>query len=108
VPGAGLLSNLAVVDALPGKKDKAIAEAKCTIEMLPISQDAVGGPAVLKNLAVVYTWTDEPHLAFEILCSLAKVPSGVYCGDLKLDPYWDSLRKDQRFEKLLTELAPCD
>jgi hypothetical protein len=63
---------------------------------------------VLKNLAVVYTWTDEPHLAFEILCSLAKVPSGVYCGDLKLDPYWDSLRKDQRFEKLLTELAPCD
>jgi hypothetical protein len=38
--------------------------------MLPISQDAVGGPAVLKNLAVVYTWTDEPHLAFETLRSL--------------------------------------
>jgi hypothetical protein len=66
----GASINLAVVDAFLGKKDKAIAEAKRTIEMLPISQDAVGGPAVLKNLAVVYTWTDEPHLAFETLRSL--------------------------------------
>ena len=105
---AGLLSNLAVVDALLGKKDKAIAEAKRTIEMLPISQDAVGGPAVLKNLAVVYTWTDEPQRAFETLRYLTKVPSGVYYGDLKLDPYWDPLRKNPRFEQLLTELAPRD
>jgi hypothetical protein len=67
-----------------------------------------GRPAVLKNLAVVYTWTDEPHLAFEILRSLTKVPSGVYYGDLKLHPYWDPLRKDPLFEKLLTELAPGD
>ena len=99
---------MAVVDALLGKKDKAIAEAKRTIEMLPISQDAVGGPAVLKNLAVVYTWTDEPQRAFETLRYLTKVPSGVYYGDLKLDPYWDPLRKDPRFEQLLTELAPDD
>jgi serine/threonine protein kinase/Tfp pilus assembly protein PilF len=105
---AGLLSNLAVVDALLGKRDRAIAEAKRTIEMLPISQDAVGGPAVLKNLAVVYTWTDEPHLAFETLRYLTKVPSGLYYGDLKIDPYWDPLRKDPRFEQLLTELAPGD
>ena len=108
-PGsAGLLSNLAVVDALLGEKHKAIAEARRTVEMLPISQDAVGGPAMLKNLAVVYTWTNELHLAFETLRSLTKVPSGIYYGDLKLDPYWDPLRKDPRFEKLLAELAPGD
>jgi hypothetical protein len=63
---------------------------------------------VLKNLALVYAWTDELDLAFETLRSLTKVPSGIYYGDLKLDPYWDPLRKDPRFEKLLTELAPGD
>ena len=105
---AGLLSNLAVVDALLGKKDKAIAEAKRTIEMLPISQDAVGGPAVLKNLAVVYTWTDEPHLAFDTLAPLTRIPCGIHYGDLKLHPYWDPLRQDSPFEQLLAELAPSD
>ncbi len=108
-PGsAGLLSNLAVVDALLGEKHKAIAEAKRSVEMLPISQDAPSGPAVLKNLAVVYTWADEQHLAFDTLRCLTKIPGGVYYGDLKLDAYWDPLRKDPRFEKLLTELAPVD
>jgi serine/threonine protein kinase/Tfp pilus assembly protein PilF len=108
-PGnAGLLSCLAVVDALLGEKHKAIAEAKRAVEMLPISQDAVGGPGVLKNLAVVYTWIDELDLAFETLRSQTKVPNGIYYGDLKLHPYWDPLRKDSRFEKLLAELAPAE
>jgi hypothetical protein len=102
----GLLSNLAVVDALLGNKHKAIAESKRTVEMLPVSRDAIGGLAVLKNLAVVYAWTDEPHLAFETLHSLTKVPSGIYYGDFKLDLYWEPLRKDPRFEELLTELKP--
>jgi serine/threonine protein kinase/Flp pilus assembly protein TadD len=105
---AGFLSNLAVIDALLGDKHKAIAEAKRSVEMLPISQDAVAGPAVLKNLAVVYAWTDELHLAFETLHFLTKVFNGIYYGDLKLDLYWDPLRKDPRFEKLLAELSPAD
>ena len=72
--------------------------------MLTISQDVAGSPAALKNLAVVYTWTDETELALETLNSLAKVPAGIYYGDLKLDP----LRKDSRFEGILAELAPDD
>ena len=59
-----LLSQLAVVDALLGKKHDAIAVAERTIEMLPISTDAIHGPLVLLNLAVVYTWTDELDLGF--------------------------------------------
>jgi TolB-like protein/Tfp pilus assembly protein PilF len=106
-PGnAILLSNLAVVDALLAKKQDAIAEAKRAVEMLPTSQDAVDGPGILMNLAVVYTWTNELDLAFEKLGPLTKTPNGIYYGQLKLDPYWDPLRKDPRFEKFMAELAP--
>jgi TolB-like protein/Tfp pilus assembly protein PilF len=108
-PGsADLLSQLAVVDALLGKKEKATTEAKRATEMLPLSEDAVDGPPLLINLAVVYAWTSELDLALETLEPLAKIPSGVFYGSLKLDPLWDPLRKDPRFDKLLAKLAPPD
>jgi len=37
-----------------------------------------------------------------------KTPFGIDYGDLKLNPCWDPLRKDPRFDKLLAELAPRD
>ena len=108
-PGdAGLLSQLAVVDALLGKKQDAITEIKRAAEMLPISRDVLSGPRIVKNVAVVYAWTRESELSFETLAPLTKMPYGIYYGELKLDPYWDPLRKDPRFEKLLDELAPKD
>jgi serine/threonine protein kinase/tetratricopeptide (TPR) repeat protein len=101
---AELLSQLAFVDALLGRKSDAIAEAKRAAQMLPVSKDAVDGPGVLLNLAAVYAWTNELDLAFETLES-SKIPNGIYYGQLKSDPYWDPLRKDPRFEKMLAELA---
>jgi predicted Zn-dependent protease len=54
LPGdAELLSQLAVVDALLGKKQDAITEIKRATEMLPISRDALRGPRIVKNVAVV-------------------------------------------------------
>jgi serine/threonine protein kinase len=103
-----LLSDLAVVDALLGQKEAAVAEAKRAIEMLPISKDVFDGPGIVMNLAVVYAWTDEFDLAFETLSPLTKTPFGIFYGRLKRDPYWEPLRKDPRFEKLLAELAPKD
>jgi hypothetical protein len=104
---ANFLSQLAVVDALLGDKEAAISEAKRAVKMLPISKDAVEGPFVATNLAVVYAWTDEFDLAFETLVPLSRMPGAPadYFA-LKTDPTWDPLRKDPRFEKLLTELAP--
>jgi TolB-like protein/tetratricopeptide (TPR) repeat protein len=105
---APLLSQLAVIDALLGQKESAVAEAKRAIEMLPISKDALDGTGIVMNLAVVYAWTDEADLAFEKLGPLTKMPFGIFYGQLKRDPYWDPLRKDPRFDKLLAELAPKD
>ncbi len=65
-PGsAPLLSALAIVDALLGRKQDTIEEARRAARRLPISEDVMDGPGVLANLAVVYSWTDEPNLAFE-------------------------------------------
>jgi hypothetical protein len=108
-PGSAfLLSHLAMADVFLNKKEAAIAEAKRAVEILPISKDAVDGPAIGINLAIVYAWTQELDMAFETLVPLTKMPSGVVYGQLKLDPYWDPLRKDSRFDKLLAELAPHD
>jgi hypothetical protein len=105
---AKLLSNLVVVDALLGKKQDAIGEAKLAIEMRPTSKDALMGPGIIVILALVYAWTNELDLAFETLGPLTRIPNGIYYGQLKLDPRRGPLRKDARFDKLLAELAPKD
>jgi len=105
---ATLLGQLAIVDALLNNKETAISEARRAVEMLPVSKDALTGPEVSLNLAVVYAWTGELDLAFKTLSPLAKIPNGLYYGDLKRDPYWQPLRKDPRYQKLLAELAPKD
>jgi TolB-like protein len=102
---AGLLSQLAVVDALLDNKEAAVSEAKRAVELLPISRDVFDGPGIVMNLAVVYAWTNEADLAFEKLGPLTKTPFGIFYGQLKRDPYWDPLRKDPRFDKLLAEFS---
>jgi TolB-like protein/Tfp pilus assembly protein PilF len=103
---AYLLSALAVVDALLDRKDDANAEIEHAVSMLPIEKDPLDGPCVLTNSAVVHAWTGAIDKAFSELDVLAKIPRGIYYGQLKKDPLWDPLRKDPRFDKLLAELAP--
>ena len=88
-----------------GRKHEAIEEAKRAVGMWP---DAVDGPVLMANLAVVYALTNEQDLAFQILDVSIKTPRGVSYGELKLNPDFDPLRADPRFDKLLAELAPKD
>ena len=103
-----LLSQLAVIDSLLGNKEVAISEAKRAVDLVPVSKDVFDGPGIAMNLAVVYAWIGEVDLAFEELRPLTKTPFGIFYGQMKGDPYWDPLRKDPRFDKLLAELAPRD
>jgi hypothetical protein len=73
--------------------------------MLPISKDAVDGPRLEANLAVVYAWVDEPDSAFQHMTNLVKVPYGLFYNDLKLSAYFEPLRNDPRFGELLAEIA---
>jgi serine/threonine protein kinase/Flp pilus assembly protein TadD len=105
-PGDGaLLSALALVDALLGNKDIANQEAERALELLPVTENALDGPDVLRNVAAVHVWTGELDKAFTELTSLAKMPKGIAYGELKRDPYWQPLREDPRYEKILAELA---
>ena len=76
------------------------------LAILPINQEAYDGAEMLHILAVVQAWTGEKDLAFETLFFLVKTPGGRnHAGDLKLNPDWDNLRDDPRFQKLLVEAA---
>jgi hypothetical protein len=60
----------------------------------------------LTELARIYALTGEKDLALQQLEIVSKLPNGPSYGELRLDPEWDSLRADQRFEKIVASLAP--
>jgi hypothetical protein len=104
-----LMLALAGADVALGRKEESIQEGRRAMEMRPISEDAVDGPTIATDVALVYAWANQSNLAFEQLSVLIKMPGVLLTyGDLKTDPGWDPLRKDPRFDKLLAELAPKD
>jgi TolB-like protein/Tfp pilus assembly protein PilF len=100
------LTVLAMIDAGLGHKEDAIREGRRAVELLPISKDAIDGADMMTNLALVYAWTGEKDLAFQELTTLTKIPAPLSYGQLRLHPYWDPLRGDPRFEKVVAALEP--
>ena len=99
------LSVLADIDANLGRKEEAIREGERAAELLPIEQDAVDGVLLRTRLALIYAKTGENGRALDLLQKVAKLPFGPAYGDL-LDPDWDLLRTDARFQNILASLAP--
>ena len=84
-----------------GEKKAAIAEGKRAVDLLPESQDALSGPKATLELAKIYTWTSESDQALQLLEHSLSTPSGITVPLLKLDPVWDPLRSDPRFQALI-------
>jgi serine/threonine-protein kinase len=104
---AAALCALGVVDAALGNKEDAIREGERAVELMPIAKSAIDGGMLMQYLAVIYAWTGEKDRALDRLSEAAKLPgSHVTYGNLRLNPLWDPLRKDPRFEKIVTSLAP--
>src|SRR5256885_3050867 len=97
--------QLGLILAGLGQKDAAIAEGKRAVELLPESRDAFDGPEVTAVLAQIYAWTGEHDQAFGLLDHLLVVPNGITVPGLKLDPVWDPLRKDPRFQALIDKYS---
>jgi TolB-like protein/Tfp pilus assembly protein PilF len=103
---ASKLCFLGLIDASLGRKEEAQREGRTAVELLPPTKDALNGTEVIYFCAVIYAWTGEPDQALEQLETLAKLPAGVSYGEIRLDPFWDPLRGDPRFEKIVNSLAP--
>jgi TolB-like protein/Tfp pilus assembly protein PilF len=84
-----------------GEKQLAIAEGKRAVELLPESEDALDGPKTTVALAQIYTWTGETDQALQLLERSLSTPNGVTVHFLRLDPMWDPLRSDPRFQALI-------
>jgi len=111
----GLLSDLGLIDAALGRKEEALSEGRRAMErgmeLVPTAQDPMFGSytneAFLKrSFAMICAWAAEPDLALEQLEAVTKVPGGPSYGELRLDPMWDPLRGEPRFEKIVASLAP--
>jgi serine/threonine protein kinase/Flp pilus assembly protein TadD len=103
---AEALCVLGMADAALGNKEDAIREGRRAVELLPVTKDTVIGPGMVEFLAIIYAWTGEKDLALEQLAIAAGIPGPLNYGNLRLDHYWDPLRGDPRFEKIVASLAP--
>ena len=109
-PEVGInLGCIAEIDAALGRKEDAIREGRKAVE-LGRNQDAGSAPLTATSLAIVYVWTGERDAVLQQLAEVAKLPGGGWsgsltAGDLKLNPIWDELRNDPRFDKIIAEAA---
>jgi serine/threonine-protein kinase len=105
------LCVLAMIDAGLGRKELALEEGRRAIALTPVERDVYSGSQVLQYFAITATWTGEKDLAVQQLETGLRAPAAsivLSYGSLKLLPFWDPLRGDPRFEKIVESLAPKD
>ena len=103
---AEALCVLGMADAALGNKEDAIREGRHAVELTPVSKNAIAGPSLIECLALIDAWTGEKDLALHQLAVAVSTPGFLSYGELRLHPYWDPLRGDPRFEKIVASLAP--
>jgi TolB-like protein len=97
------LCVLGLIDAGLGRREEALREGRRAVELLPVEKDQVGGNVMIKYLAMIAAWLGDKDLACEQLAIALRRPSDLSYGQLKLMPFWDPLRGNPQFEKLVEE-----
>ena len=97
---AVLASALAVADAALGRRAEAIDLSRRVAASDPPAVDAIAGPGALQNLALAYVFLNDNTSALNVIERLLSIPSCFSPQLLRLDPLWDPLRGDPRFERL--------
>ena len=97
---------LALIDAGLGRKEEAEREIRHAVELVPMEKDSLNGADMIQYSAIVAAWVGKKDVALQNLAKAAQLPGFVTYGRLKLLPWWDPLRGDPRFEKIVASLAP--
>jgi TolB-like protein/Tfp pilus assembly protein PilF len=99
---------LGLIDAGLGRKEEALREGRRAMELVPVEKDAINGARMIEYFAIIAAWVGQKDLACEHLARAEQLDrSGTLSyGQLKLTPWWDPLRGDPRFEKIVASLAP--
>ena len=101
-----VLCGLAMIDGELKRKEEALFEGKKAIDLM--ANYFFERPGIIAYFAIVCAQIGEPDLAIEQLNLVANKPNGPTYGWLRLSPFWDPLRGDPRFEKIVASLAPKD
>ena len=96
--GTPFLPGLALAGL--GDKDKALEWARRAVKVY--ENDAVAKPPAESTLAQIQAQLGEHDAAIAALPHLLEVPAGLTITDLKLNPFWEPLRNDPRFQKLVS------
>jgi TolB-like protein/Flp pilus assembly protein TadD len=88
-----------------GRKDEAVREGRRAVELLPVEVDAFAGPFYLVELARIYGRLGDADEAIPVIRQLLAMPAGLALSVpvLKIDPVWDPIHKDPRFQEVLVE-----
>jgi eukaryotic-like serine/threonine-protein kinase len=84
-----------------GRKEEAVREGLRSVELMPVAKDTLSGVYDLHVLVRTYILVGEPEKALDSLEPLLKMPSFVSPGWLRIDPNFDPLRGNPRFQKLV-------
>ena len=94
-----MLLGLSLADL--GRKEEAIRQGLRGVELAPLSKDAFSGPYYQILLARIYTLGGEPDKAIDQLEPLLKIPCSLSPAWLAINPYFEPLRSNPRFQKLV-------
>jgi TolB-like protein/class 3 adenylate cyclase/Flp pilus assembly protein TadD len=103
------LCVLGLIDSGLGKKEVALEEGRRAMELMPVEKDSINGQRMQIYFAIIAAWVGEKDLALQQLALAGPTPGASLIatyGPLKLLPFWDPLRGDPRFEKIVADLAP--
>jgi serine/threonine-protein kinase len=100
------LCVLGLSDAGLGRKEDALREGRRAIALLPVEKDEINAVHIIEYFAIIAAWVGDKDLACEQLTTVIRHPGAPTYGELKLLPFWDPLRGDPCFEKIVAALAP--
>jgi tetratricopeptide (TPR) repeat protein len=100
---------LGLIDAALGNKETALQEGRRAMELVPVEKAPFTAQSLMAYFALIAAWAGEKDLALQQLAIAAPTPGATLItsyGMLKLSPFWEPLRGEPRFEKIVASFGP--